>query len=70
MLVYSGDIDGAVTYVDTLYNLEILNSKAGGKRMVDWHQWRVPSNKQVGGQAMQYTNFNFTTVRGAGHMVP
>lgn len=70
ILVYSGDIDGVVPYVDTIDNLNVLNNKAGGKRIVDWHQWKVPSTQQVGGQAMQYTNFNFTTVRAAGHMVP
>jgi len=69
ILIYSGDIDGVVPYLDTLLSIDYLEAKSNGKRTVDWHQWKYPGN-QVGGQAVQYSNLQFTTIRAAGHQVP
>lgn len=54
ILIYSGDVDGVVPTVDTLYNIEVLNNRTSGKINKDWHQWKTPS-LQVGGQAVSYT---------------
>jgi len=39
--------------------------------VVPWQNWYLPINQQVGGRIQIYNNnMTFTTVRGAGHMVP
>lgn len=67
ILVYSGDNDAIVPYTGTRMWLEKLDMpiKTGN------HEWYVNTNgKQVGGWATVYDRLTFTTVRGAGHMVP
>lgn len=67
ILVYSGDNDAIVPYTGTRMWIE----KLGRPVVNDHHQWFVDTNgMQVGGWATQYDKFTFTTVRGAGHMVP
>lgn len=67
VLVYSGDNDAIVPTTGTRRWIEHL-----GRPIVnDTHQWWVDTNgRQVGGWAIQYDRMTFTTVRGAGHMVP
>jgi serine carboxypeptidase-like clade 2 len=67
VLVYSGDNDAIVPYTGTRMWIERLNRAV----VKGNHQWFVDTNgMQVGGWATQYDGFTFTTVRGAGHMVP
>ena len=67
VLVYSGDNDAIVPYTGTRMWIEKLNRPVVKRN----HQWFVNTNgMQVGGWATQYDKFTFTTVRGAGHMVP
>ena len=41
----------------------------GGKVEIPWSKWMTPDG-QVGGYQTVYTGITFTTVNGAGHMVP
>jgi serine carboxypeptidase-like clade 2 len=64
MLVFSGDVDAIVPVTGTrkwLASLDMPITEA-------WRPWTV--NGQVGGYFTQYEHLAFTTVRGAGHMVP
>jgi serine carboxypeptidase-like clade 2 len=67
VLIYSGDNDAIVPTTGTRRWVEYL-----GRTIVnDTHQWWVDTNgAQVGGWATEYDRMTFTTVRGAGHMVP
>lgn len=67
ILVYSGDNDAIVPTTGTRRWLRVLNRPI----VNDVHQWWVDTNgPQVGGWATKYDRLTFTTVRGAGHMVP
>jgi serine carboxypeptidase-like clade 2 len=67
ILVYSGDNDAIVPFTGTRRWLKALNRPI----VNDVHQWFADTNGlQVGGWAVQYDRLTFTTVRGAGHMVP
>ena len=67
VLVYSGDNDAIVPTTGTRRWVRSLNRPI----VSDTHQWFVDTNgRQVGGWAIQYDRFTFTTVRDAGHMVP
>ena len=67
VLVYSGDNDAIVPYTGTRMWIHKLNRAI----VNDHHQWFADTNgMQVAGWATQYDKFTFTTVRGAGHMVP
>ena len=68
VLVYSGDNDAIVPYTGTRKWLRVLNRTI----VDDVHEWFVDTNgMQVGGWAINYAErLTFTTVRGAGHMVP
>ena len=76
VLVYSGDTDGAVPYLGTMEWIRAFEN--GATPIVDWKPWTqtdgVPSyatsTEQVAGYVTKYSNLNFVTVRGAGHMVP
>lgn len=65
ILIYSGDVDSVVSYVETIGYLNEMNLNITN----GWRPWLV-SNYQVGGYVTNYEGLNFTTVRGAGHMVP
>jgi len=76
VLVYSGDSDGAVPYVGTM---EWINAfESGNTPTKDWVAWSVLSagsagydpTAQVAGYSTVYSNLNFVTIKGAGHMVP
>ena len=63
ILVYSGDVDGIVPTLGTLYWINSLNRPI----LDDWRPWTLSG--QVGGYVTRYDKFTFTTVRNAGHMV-
>lgn len=65
ILVYSGDTDAVVSFVNTQQALGQL----GLAVVKGWRTWHVPSG-QVGGYIAEYGGLNYTVVRGAGHMVP
>ena len=62
--VMSGDVDAVVPTTGTKAWLEALDLTVKEK----WRPYLV--NKQVGGYVTVYDGLTFTTVRGAGHMVP
>ncbi|RHY87169.1 hypothetical protein DYB35_010607 [Aphanomyces astaci] len=66
-LIYSGDADSNVNFIGTERWLtdEGLNLTVVEK----WQAWFGP-DKQLAGYTVRYTNLTFTTVKGAGHMVP
>ncbi|OQR89463.1 serine protease family S10, partial [Thraustotheca clavata] len=66
-LIYSGDVDSVVNFIGTQRWLTTdgLNLTVKDK----WHAWFGP-DKQLAGYTERYTNLTFTTIKGAGHMVP
>lgn len=66
ILIYSGDTDSVVSYVNTQNALSQLNLNL----KKEWSTWHTPEHNQVGGYVTVYDELTFTTVRGAGHMVP
>ncbi|OQR85680.1 serine protease family S10, partial [Thraustotheca clavata] len=67
VLIYSGDADTVVNFMGTQQwlNRGGLNLKVEDK----WKGWFGP-DKQLAGYTERYTNLTFTTIKGAGHMVP
>jgi carboxypeptidase C (cathepsin A) len=65
ILIYSGDSDSVVSYLNTQIALSQLNLAVTNP----WRTWHI-SNGQVGGYITDYAGLSFTLVRGAGHMVP
>lgn len=67
ILVYSGDTDAIVPTTATHRWVK----KLGLPIVHDTHPWFVDTNGlQVGGFAVEHEGLTFTTVRGAGHLVP
>jgi hypothetical protein len=64
ILVFSGDVDAIVPVTGTREWLSQLPLKIKS----EWRPWYV--NSQVGGYVTVYDKLTFSTVRGAGHMVP
>ncbi|CAK4346177.1 unnamed protein product [Aphanomyces euteiches] len=66
-LIYSGDADAQVNFIGTQrwITKEALNLPVKDK----WKAWFGP-DKQLAGYTESYTNLTFTTIKGAGHMVP
>ncbi|EQC26142.1 hypothetical protein SDRG_16032 [Saprolegnia diclina VS20] len=66
-LIYSGDADSVVNFIGTQRWLTSggLNLSVEAK----WHAWFGP-DQQLAGYTEGYTNVTFTTIKGAGHMVP
>ncbi|EQC32660.1 hypothetical protein SDRG_09636 [Saprolegnia diclina VS20] len=64
-LVYSGDTDAVVNFMGTQRWLAALQLPIEAK----WHAWFGP-DQQLAGYTERYTNVTFSTVKGAGHMVP
>ncbi|KAF0709428.1 Aste57867_5926 [Aphanomyces stellatus] len=66
-LIYSGDADTVVNFIGTQ---RWITKKGLNLTVVDpWKAWFGP-DKQLAGYTEQYTNLTFTTIKGAGHMVP
>ncbi|RHY13067.1 hypothetical protein DYB25_009342, partial [Aphanomyces astaci] len=74
-LVYSGDADATVPFLGTQRWLTTPNMDNNVSDGLDlsivspWQSWVGP-DKQLAGYTVRYTNLTFTTVKGAGHMVP
>ncbi|RQM23095.1 hypothetical protein B5M09_011616, partial [Aphanomyces astaci] len=74
-LVYSGDADATVPFLGTQRWLTTPNMDSNVSDGLDlsivspWQSWVGP-DKQLAGYTVRYTNLTFTTVKGAGHMVP
>lgn len=67
VLVYNGDTDPAITSFAT----SNWTSHLGLKETQHWRPWTVDACQQMGGYVTRYEgNFDFLTIRGAGHMVP
>lgn len=65
--VYNGDTDPAITS----FAAQNWTSKLGLEELQEWRPWTVDSCRLVGGYVTRYGgNFDFLTIRGAGHMVP
>jgi serine carboxypeptidase-like clade 1 len=64
ILIYSGDVDGAVPFVGTQKWVDSLKRHVVSK----WQPWSV--GRQVAGYVTIYDKITFLTVKGAGHMVP
>jgi carboxypeptidase C (cathepsin A) len=65
VLIFNGDVDCCVPYKGN----EWWTSSLGLKVEQPWRAWSL--DKQVAGYVTTYEqNFNFVTVKGAGHMVP
>ena len=69
ILKYSGDTDGVVPTYGTQQWIAQLVNDTNLTTIEDWSPWTVGG--QIGGYVTKYDkNFTFTTVHGAGHMVP
>lgn len=67
MLVYNGDTDPAL---DT-FQAQNWTSNIGLEEIEEWRPWTLDSCRRMGGFVTTYEgNFEFLTIRGAGHMVP
>lgn len=64
ILIYSGDVDGAVPTIGTRNWIRNLNLGI----LDPYRSWSV--NEQVAGYTIGYTGLRLVTVKGAGHMVP
>uniref|UniRef100_A0A7N2KSC8 Carboxypeptidase n=1 Tax=Quercus lobata TaxID=97700 RepID=A0A7N2KSC8_QUELO len=62
--IYSGNMDGLVSVTTSRYSINTLNLPVN----TTWRPWY--SGNEVGGYVVGYKGLTFTTVRGAGHMVP
>ena len=67
ILIYSGDTD---TCVNTLWS-QWWTSELGIPEQESWRGWTMDNETAMAGYVTRYANdFDFLTVRGAGHMVP
>lgn len=64
ILIYSGDVDGAVPFIGTREWIRTLDLQ----RTQEYAEWFV--GDQVAGFYEEYRGLTFVTVKGAGHMVP
>jgi carboxypeptidase C (cathepsin A) len=64
ILIYSGDVDGAVPTIGTRNWIRELNLAI----LEPYRSWYV--NEQVAGYTILYSGLRLVTVKGAGHMVP
>ncbi|CAG9336337.1 unnamed protein product [Blepharisma stoltei] len=64
ILIYSGDVDGAVPLIGTRMWLQNLNLQM----ITPYSSWYV--DEQVAGFQIEYQGLKLVTVKGAGHMVP
>ena len=66
VLVYNGDTDPAITSFAT----QNWTSHLGFDEVQHWRPWTIDHCQQMGGYVTRYEgNFDFLTIRGAGHMV-
>ena len=65
IMIYSGDVDGAVPTIGTRQWIKKLNIPV----LEEYQPWTIEEG-QVSGYKEQYQGLLFVTVKGAGHMVP
>lgn len=68
VLIYSGDVDMAVPTISTLEAFEELNIDFDV--VEDWRPWINTNTSQTAGFVTKYKQLTFSTIKGAGHMVP
>jgi len=67
VLIYNGDTDPAITS----FAAANWTSHLGLEEEQHWRPWTLDKCKKMGGYVTRYEgNFDFLTIRGAGHMVP
>eukprot|EP00980_Cylindrotheca_fusiformis_P000483 scaffold119_cov131-Cylindrotheca_fusiformis.AAC.13 len=67
VLIYNGDTDPAITS----FAAQNWTSHLGFSETQHWRPWTIDSCRRMGGYVTRYEgNFDFLTIRGAGHMVP
>lgn len=67
VLVYNGDTDPAITSFATAN----WTCNLGLDEIEHWEPWTIDGCQQMGGYVTRYEgDFDFLTIRGAGHMVP
>jgi len=67
VLIYNGDTDPAITS----FAAQNWTSHMGFEELQHWRPWTVDRCQRMGGYVTRYKdNFDFVTIRGAGHMVP
>lgn len=67
VLVFDGDADPALNS----FHAQNWTSHLGFEVAEPWRPWTLDGKMQVAGYTVKYkNNFDFTTIRGAGHMVP
>ena len=67
VLIYNGDTDPAITS----WAAQNWTSHLGLEEIESWRPWTVDACKRMGGYVTKYQgDFDFLTIRGAGHMVP
>ncbi|ELU12085.1 hypothetical protein CAPTEDRAFT_150430 [Capitella teleta] len=69
VLVYNGDIDMACNYLGDEWFTDSLGQPVKSPRQ-SWHYKDDMGNDQVAGYVNSFTNLDFITIKGAGHMVP
>jgi carboxypeptidase C (cathepsin A) len=67
VLIYNGDADPAINS----FAAENWTSSLGFAETEEWRPWTVDGCRRMGGYVTRYHgNFDYLTIRGAGHMVP
>lgn len=67
VLIYNGDTDPAITS----FAAQNWTSHLGFEEVEGWRPWTVDGCRRMGGYVTRYEgDFDFLTIRGAGHMVP
>lgn len=68
VLLYYGDADTACNFLGGLWSAEAVKAK----KIEDYKPWYIDTiyGKSVAGFIQRYTNLDFVTVKGAGHLVP
>lgn len=67
VLIYNGDTDPAITS----FAAANWTSHLGFEEVQHWRPWTLDECQRMGGYVTRYEgNFDFVTIRGAGHMVP
>lgn len=64
LILYSGDVDGCIPFVDTEYWIGTFNLTVTD----EWRPWY--QDTQVAGMVTIYDKITYVTVKGAGHLVP
>lgn len=70
VLIYNGDVDMACNFIGDEWFVGTLGIQKTAKRRQWFYQDPVTGTKQVAGYVDTYPLLTFTTIRGAGHMVP